>query len=63
MGNRKAAAPAMSTVSRMMRVPDDSLDRTGRAEKSVLAAMDTATTPAITRFLRAGGRMTAKNMP
>jgi hypothetical protein len=53
----------MIAVSRMVRVPSDSRETRGRRLKAKLATKHTGISPAMILFFRAGGTMTARNMP
>ena len=47
----------------MVRMPDEMCDTTGKTDMARLAAIEMATKPAMTLFLRPGGMIIAKNMP
>ena len=62
-GNRTAAAAAMITVSRIVRIPSDMFDTPGRYAAAKLAPKHTIMIPAIRLFFLAGGMITARNIP
>ena len=53
----------MITVRMMVRVPSERVEITGRREAAKEAAKQTAMMLAMTMSLRAGGMMTARNIP
>ena len=62
-GNKSAAPAEIVTVRIMVRVPSDRVLIHGRTEQAKLAAKDRATRTATTLFFRAGGMITARNIP
>ena len=62
-GNSSAAPAAITTVSKMIRVPEAKEANRGIHSRAKLAAMETTTTPRITLLFREAGMITARNMP
>ena len=63
IGQKTAAAPESSTVSRMIRVPEERLETSGSLLHAKLNAMDRRTSTRTTVFLLAGGMIMARNIP
>lgn len=63
LGNKSAATAEITTVNKIVRVPSEIFEITGKYVAQKLEIKASTINPAMTLSLRAGGMITARNIP